>query len=79
MKNNTNKAVSSEPVETASLTNAKAVEFKVTGSGDCWIVQRAQGAEFKHCDANGLWAEVPKFYRNEEIAKRAAAYFEVNS
>ena len=79
MKNHTNKAVSSEPVVTASLSKFKGVEFKVTGSGDCWIVQRAQGAEFKHCDANGLWAEVPKFYRNEEIAKRAAAYFEVNS
>lgn len=79
MKTNTNKAVSSEIVETASLTKNKGVQFKVTGSGGCWIVERAQGGQFKHCGADGLWAENPKFYRNEEIAKRAAAYFEVNS
>jgi hypothetical protein len=72
MKNNVNKAVSSEAVETAT---AKALEFRVTGAGDSWIVERAQGGAFKHCDANGLWAEVPKFYRNEELALRAAAYF----
>ena len=53
-----------------------AKKYRIKKSAEFYIIEMANGKQWKECDKLGLWSDEPQKYRNEFIANINKQYFE---
>ena len=53
-----------------------AKKYRIKKQAEFYIIEMANGKQWKECDKLGLWSEEPQKYRNEFIANINKQYFE---
>lgn len=53
-----------------------AKKYRIKKQAEFYIIEMANGKQWKECDKLGLWSDEPHKYRNEFLANVNKQYFE---